>query len=92
MIAYTYEEMLDGFCAGWKATYDERGNKTSFTFCDTDGRPYAFDGHIAGWRIKYNELGKEVSRTMLDTEGKKVEIPDEVKEAIPAELLERMRH
>lgn len=90
MIKCKYEEFPDVVCAGVKATYDEHGNKTSITFLGTDGRPCAFSGDYAGWRMKYDEFGREISRTMFDTEGKKIELPDEVKDILPPEVLEYM--
>ena len=43
--------------AGWKATYDERGNATSVSYFGTDGKPCLHKDGYAGWKATFDERG-----------------------------------
>ena len=56
--------------AGWKAVYDERGNRTSWTFFGIDGKPCLIKAGYAGWRSTFDARGNETSKTCFDADGK----------------------
>ena len=59
----------DGY-AGWKATYDERGNQTSESCFGTDGKPCLHKDGYAGWKATFDERGNQTSVSYFGTDGK----------------------
>ena len=61
--------------AGWTATYDERGNKTSGSFFGIDGKPCLNINGIAGWKATYDQRGNESSRSYFGIKGEAIIAP-----------------
>ena len=51
----------DGY-AGWKATYDERGNETSVSYFGTDGKPCLSKDGYAELKAHLRRAGKRDER------------------------------
>ena len=60
----------NGGYAGWKATYNDRGNMTSQFSFGTDGKPCLNQDGVAGWKATYDERGNKTSVLNCGTDGK----------------------
>ena len=59
----------DGY-AGWKSTFDERGNRTSLSYFGPDGKPCLNKDGYAGWKATFDERGNKTSASYFGPDGK----------------------
>jgi hypothetical protein len=56
--------------AGWIAAFDERGNRTSWTFIGIDGKPCLIAYGYAGWKSTFDAQGRETGQLTFGVDGK----------------------
>ncbi len=58
--------------SGYRAVFDDVGNRVEVRFLDGEGRPVAIQGGYAGERMRYDEKGRTMEVTTLGVDGKPV--------------------